>query len=188
MASWDTSWNERYQRGEHCQTSPHPLLERVARLRPAGRALDLACGLGRHALLLAAHGWRVTAVDSSVVALDLLHTKAKEQGLQVDTQLANLERHEFLISPDEYALIVTTCYLQRDLFPAIRAGVQPGGLFAGVIALEDDDPDVKPMNPAFLLEAGELRAQFADWELLHDLERKEKGRRALAELLTRRPL
>ena len=33
------------------------------------RALDLGCGNGRHAIWLAAHGWSVTAVDSSVRAL-----------------------------------------------------------------------------------------------------------------------
>jgi SAM-dependent methyltransferase len=37
---------------------------------PAGRALDLAAGEGRNAIWLARHGWQVTAVDFSSVALE----------------------------------------------------------------------------------------------------------------------
>lgn len=182
MASWD----ERYQRGEHAGMAPLQLIECAATLLPPGRALDLACGTGRHALLLAELGWQVTAVDRSPIALELLQTAAAARGVNVDTPQADLELGEFQILPAQYDLILVTCYLQRNLFPAIRTGVRVGGLFAGVIALIDDDPKLKPMNPAFLLAPGELRAQFIGWELLHDTERKENGRRALAELIARR--
>jgi hypothetical protein len=53
----------------------------------------------------------------------------------------------------------------------------------------DDDPGVKPMNPAFLLEPGELRAEFEGWELWRDFEGKREGserRRAMAEIVARR--
>jgi tellurite methyltransferase len=183
MASWD----ERYQRGEHGNAAPLSIIERAARCLPPGRALDVACGTGRHALLLAELGWHVTAVDSSRVALEQLQTAATERGLCVEARLADLERGEFVIAPGQYDLIVVTCYLQRDQFPALRAGVRVGGLFAGVIAVVDDDPLIMPMNPAFLLAPGELRATFADWELLHCAEVKEAGRRTLAELIARRP-
>jgi hypothetical protein len=136
---------------------------------------------------LAERGWRVTAVDAAPAALELLQTAARARGLStLDVRRADLAQGEFVITPDQYDLIVVTCYLQRELFPAIRAGVRVGGLFAGVIALTDEDPLIKPMNPAFLLAAGELRSFFADWELPHDVERKEPGRRALAELIARR--
>ena len=41
---------------------PAPVL-RLAGSGPAGRALDLGCGTGHHAVLLAEQGWQVTAVD-----------------------------------------------------------------------------------------------------------------------------
>lgn len=41
-----------------------------ARRLPPGRALDAGCGHGAEALWLAAHGWRVTAIDFSRAALD----------------------------------------------------------------------------------------------------------------------
>ncbi|MBL8171830.1 MAG: methyltransferase domain-containing protein [Acidobacteria bacterium] len=179
-------WDERYRQREHIQGEPHPLLVRLADELPPGRALDVACGAGRHALYLAERGWQVTAVDVSQVALELLQARARALGLHVDTRRADLERGEFLIEPDCYDLIVNCCYLQRDLFPAMRAGVRVGGVVLAVIALIDDDPQVKPMNPAFLLQPGELRAAFADWELSHYREHKQPGRRLLAELIARR--
>jgi SAM-dependent methyltransferase len=183
-----SNWDERYRGGEHTGEAPHPLVAEYAAKLPPGRALDVACGLGRHALHLAEHGWQVTAVDSSHVAIEMLRERARERGLNVDARLADLERDEFLIEPDSYDLIVVTCYLQRDLFPSIKAGLRIGGVALIVIALVDDDPAVKPMNPAFLLQPGELRKAFADWTTLRDVERKAAGRRAMAELVAQRPM
>lgn len=182
------NWDERYRRGEHGNDEPHPLVVRAASLSAPGRALDVACGTGRHALLLAECGWQVTAVDGSPVALELLQARAKERGVIVDSVVADLERGEFAIESQAYDLIVLTCYLQRNLFPALRAGVKPGGLIVAVIAMLDDDPHVKPMNPAFLLAPGELRAQFSDWDVVHEVESKRAGKRAMAEIIARRSL
>src|ERR1700687_4688742 len=46
-------------------------------LLPLGPALDLACGTGRHTLLLASRQQPVTAVDSSDVALEILARRAQ---------------------------------------------------------------------------------------------------------------
>lgn len=184
-----STWDERYRRGEHADNLPHPLVVRFAAQLPPGRALDVACGAGRHALHLAERGWQVTAVDASTVAIELLTRRAQELGVAVNAQVADLERGEFSISSDSYDLIVNCCYLQRDLFPAIKAGVRVGGLVLAVIAMADDDPNVKPMNPAFLLQPGELREVFHGWEWLHCSEGKppeSPTERAKAEILARR--
>lgn len=184
MADWD----ERYRRGEY-PTAPLPVVVKAASIFAPGRALDLACGAGRHALYLAERGWQVTAVDASRVGIDVLQRRAGERNLTVDAHIADLERGEFVIEPAAYDLLCVCCYLQRELFPAIRAGVRAGGAVAAAISLVDDSPDVKPMNPAFLLRPGELRAEFAGWKILHDFEGKRAGqeqRRALAELIARR--
>lgn len=184
-----TDWDERYRRGEHVNDDPHPLVKEFAAQTTPGRALDIACGAGRHSIFLAARGWQVTAVDSSSVAIELLRQRADERGVVVDARVADLERGEFTIKPNTYDLIINCCYLQRGLFPAIRNGVRTGGLLIAVVALVDDDPHIKPMNPAFLLQPGELEAIFAGWEWLHYFEGKRAGqepRRALAELVARR--
>jgi SAM-dependent methyltransferase len=155
-------------------------------LRP-GRALDIACGPGRHSLLLAERGWEVTAVDSSPVAIELLRSRAAGAGVAVDARAANLERHEFRIEERAYDLICDAFYLQRDLFPEIRAGLRSRGLFFGVIHTVDEN--APPMNPVFLLEPGELRSFFNGWEILHYAESApQRGhRRCAAEMVCRKP-
>ncbi len=75
----------------------------------------------------------------------------------VDARIADLERHEYRIEPASFDLICDFYYLQRDLFPEIREGVRPGGMFAGAIHL----------TGAFALNSGELRETFAGWKILY---------------------
>lgn len=181
-----TIWDERYERGEQANDEPHPLVVEFASKLEPGRALDVACGVGRHAIWLAERGWQITAVDNSRVAIEILRRRASEKGLVIDSRIADLERHEFILEPGSYDLIVVCKYLQRDLFPALRAGVRHGGVVIAVIPMVNDDPQIKPMSPAFLLNAGELRAEFEGWELLRDFEGKQTGgahRRATAEVV-----
>lgn len=186
MADWD----ERYKGRENIIKDPVPLLADFApRLRP-GRALDLASGTGRHAIYLAEQGWRVTAVDASSVGIELAKQTARARNVEVDWVVADLEQREFAIEHEAYDLIGVFYYLQRDLFPQIRAGVRRGGVFIATIQMVDDSPDVKPMNPSFLLKPGELRAEFSGWEVLRDYEgtSTEAGhRRRTAEIVVRRP-
>jgi SAM-dependent methyltransferase len=188
-----TDWDERYRDQEWLKEDPHPLIVNFASsIEPGlapGLALDLACGVGRHAVWLASRGWRVTAVDSSRVAIDILRRRADEMELSIDVCHADLERREFMIEPEAYDLIVDCKYLQRDLFPEIKRGVRVGGSVIAIIALADADPWIKPMNPDFTLKPGELSSEFRDWESIRNFEGKPAGderRRAMAELVARR--
>lgn len=183
-----TDWDKRYSSGVHTNDEPQPVVVEYASKLPHGRALDVACGVGRHAIWLAERGWQVTAVDNSRVAIEILRQRAYQKGLAIDSRIADLDRHDFIIEPATYDLILNCCYLQRDLFPAIKAGARVGGVVIAVIAMVDDDPRIKPMNPAFLLKPGELRAEFEGWELMRDFEGKRAGdaRRAMAEIIARR--
>jgi SAM-dependent methyltransferase len=181
MADWD----ERYSKGEHIIIEPMPFLVRIAGAIKPGRALDLACGPGRHAIFLAERGWQVTAVDASRVGIELLQRQASERGLQVDARVADLERGEFEIGAEAYDLIGVFYYLQRDLFQQIRAGVPSGGVVVAAIHMTDENPDAHTMNEDYLLQPGELRAQFRGWQIIHDYEGSstEGGhRRRTAEL------
>jgi tellurite methyltransferase len=184
-----TDWDGRYSRGEHIIKEPLPLVVRVVESLPSGRALDLACGPGRHALFLAERGWQVTAVDASRVAIELLEKSARERGLHVDARVADLDRHEFKIEPAAYDLIGVFYYLQRDLFPQIREGVRAGAVVVAAIHMVDESPEAHPMNEEYLLQPGELRAEFSGWEIIHDYEgpSTEGGHhRRTAELVARK--
>ncbi len=184
MADWD----DRYSRGEHIITEPLPLLVRVAEMLAPGRALDLACGPGRHAIFLAERGWKVTAVDGSRVGIELLKKNARDRGVEVDARVADLERNGFEIEREAFDLIGVFYFLQRDLFPQIRAGVAPGGVVIAAIHMVDDSPDAHPVNEDYLLQPGELRAEFRGWQIMYDYEgpSTEGGhRRRTAEIVAR---
>ena len=154
------NWDEHYSKLADLDLEPAPLLVEVAEMLPPGCALDLACGAGRNALYLAKLGWQVTAVDSSEVAIQRLRKAGPRPTL--DARVADLEKHEFAIEPCAYDLICDFFYLQRDLFPQIREGVRPGGVFTAAIHL------ITPgHNPAFALDSGDLRKQFAGWKILY---------------------
>ena len=172
-------WDAHYSDPAHISLEPAPLLVEAATLLPPGRALDLACGPGRNALYLARLGWQVTAVDYSSVAIAHLH----EQNPAIDARLADLERHQFAIAPAGFDLICDFYYLQRDLFPEIREGVRAGGIFTGAIHLiEPGRSQRNRMKP------GELREEFAAWEILHYAEPAEPERaRHSAAIIARRP-
>ena len=99
----------------------NPAAEFVATLSDTapGRALDLACGSGRHAAWLVDRGWDVTAVDIEV---------SRIPGARCVR--ADIERHEYAIEPDMWDLIVCWLYWQPDLLPEIARGVREGGIVA----------------------------------------------------------
>lgn len=63
-------WDARYLARRQWSDGPNALVAELVGDLPAGRAVDLAAGEGRHALWLAARGWDVTAVDFSAVGLE----------------------------------------------------------------------------------------------------------------------
>lgn len=159
------------------------------RSRKPGLALELACGAGRNALYLAEQGWRVSAVDVSRVAIGILNKRSLASGVKIDARVIDLEADTFLIARNSYDLICDFYFLDRNLFPAIRRGIRPGGLFVGSIHLHDDSPGLKPMNPAYLLGDGELRRYFRGWEILHYSEGKPEDRdhdRRSADIIVRK--
>jgi tellurite methyltransferase len=170
-------WDSYYADPAQLDFTPAPLLVELADLLPPGRALDLACGAGRNAIYLATLGWRVTAVDASPQAISLLRKKAPT----VDARVADLEAGAFTIEPGAHDLICDFFYLQRDLFPAIRNGIRPGGVFAGAIHLAAPEPRRFTLNP------GELRDEFAGWKILFYSESPEPAaNRPSARIIARR--
>lgn len=137
---------------------PHAALEQpsawVARFAPLiarGEALDLACGGGRHARLLAALGHQVLAVDRDAAAL------ARAKGEAIRTLQIDLEDGApWPFEADRFAGIVVTNYLHRPLFPGILSSLAPGGVLIYETFAQGNEHFGKPSNPHFLLAPGEL--------------------------------
>jgi SAM-dependent methyltransferase len=175
------NWEEHYAVAGNLDFVPAPLLMEVAGMLSPGCALDLACGAGRNAFYLASLGWDVVAVDSSSSAIRILRERAGKEQLLIRACIADLETHAFPIEPAGFDLICDFFYLQRDLFPHIREGVRPGGMFVAEIHLRDAKAH------RFVLEKGELRAEFSDWKILHYSEAARPGHgRTTAQIVARR--
>jgi len=157
------TWDERYANGKYSSAAPHKLLIELAGKIKAGKALDLACGTGRHALFLAEKGWRVTAVDNSAVGIEIAKQRAKEKGLTIDFRLADLEKGEFQIEENAYDLICDFYYLQRGLFEEMKKGLNLGGIIISTIHIYGEGEK----TGRFLLREGELKDFFGDAEILH---------------------
>src|SRR5215216_4902221 len=127
------TWDERYAHGKYSSAKPHKLLIDLAEKLKAGKALDLACGTGRHAIFLAEKGWRVTAVDNSAVGIEIAKQRANEKAVEIDFRVADLEKGEFQIEENAYDLICDFYYLERALFAEMKNGVKSGGILISTI-------------------------------------------------------
>ena len=119
-------WNARYAAGEYvARIHPSPLLTAWADRLPRGRALDVACGRGRNAIHLAAHGYAVDAMDISGVALAGARERAEAAGVAVNWIETDLDRPD--IARDAYDVIVVARFLYRPLIPRLVDALRPGG-------------------------------------------------------------
>jgi tellurite methyltransferase len=98
----------------------------------SGRALDVAGGNGRNAVVLAERGMDVTVVDVSDLALEIARGAAGARRISLTLVNADLESGDVPAGP--WNLIVCFHYLQRDLFPKMIDVLAPGGLLACAIA------------------------------------------------------
>lgn len=124
---------------------------RFARHIGPGEVLDLACGSGRHARLLAGRGHPVLALDRDPAALAL----AQAPGVQ--TMAFDLEQGApWPFAPRRFAGIVVTHYLHRPILPALFDSLGDGGVLIYETFAEGNAQFGKPSRPDFLLRPGEL--------------------------------
>jgi SAM-dependent methyltransferase len=144
-------------------TNPSGWVQRHAPSIPDGEVLDLACGNGRHARLLASLGHPVLALDRDPVALQ------QAAGPGIVTLQADVERRtDSAIWPFEkerFAGIVVTNYLHRPLMSDLLASLAPDGVLIYETFALGNAQFGKPSNPDFLLQPAEL----LDWAIRHRL-------------------
>src|ERR1700688_1077520 len=96
-------WDSKYEQGLPSLTEPDPFFisayERfvtpsLPKPSVARVALDLAGGLGRHALWLASRSWQVTVVDVSDVAIGKLRQAALELNVKLELLVGDARSEE----------------------------------------------------------------------------------------------
>jgi SAM-dependent methyltransferase len=158
------------------------LLSNIDLIPRAGRALDVACGRGRHALLLAERGLAVVAVDRDEAAIEGLRTEAARRLLPLAARVVDLEatQADLGLGEEAYDVVVVFHYLHRPLFPALLRALAPGALLIYETFTVDQARLGKPTNPDFLLQHGELRQRLGSLTIVRERDGVFEGRHVAA--------
>lgn len=130
--AWDKRWATPEGRADWLAPEPF-ILDRLERLGgPGDTALDLGCGVGRHAIALARAGFRVDALDGSPAGLDHGASTAREAGLTIGWHLGGMLALPF---PDQsYEVVISWNVIyhgtgdeMRQTMVEIARVLKPGG-------------------------------------------------------------
>jgi tellurite methyltransferase len=195
--AWDKKWATEEGRADWLDPEPDVIaLLTELKARGARTALDLGCGVGRHALFLAEHGLAVEAIDGSAAGLKVAHEIAEARGLSLGLQQATADALPFDDGTFDFVLSWNVIYhgtlgdVGRRLAEIWRV-LKPGGLYQGTMLPISNinygrgrtvAPDTFVVDggderghPHCYCDAATLVALFADFELLsvkQQLQRK----------------
>ena len=170
-----TKWNERYRCATGEARAARVLAENLHLLPAGGRALDLACGLGGNAILLAQQGLEVVAWDIAEVAIASLQELAHAQQVAVQAEVRDVEANP--PEPESFDVIVVSYFLERNIIPALIQALRPGGLIFYQTFTRQHVSGRGPQNPAYRLSNQELLRLFSILDVL--VYREEGGAGAL---------
>jgi SAM-dependent methyltransferase len=177
-AQWDTCYSD----SGRAKWSGRPngrLVAEVAGLTP-GRALDVGCGEGADAIWLAMHGWTVTAIDISAVAIGRAQGAARSAGTAIEWISGDVLTTSF---PGRSFDFVSLQYpgLPKVARRAVRAlldSVRPGGVLLAVYHDLDDEHrehmKSRGFDPANYFGADDLVELFGDDFTIEDHSVQER--------------
>jgi ubiquinone/menaquinone biosynthesis C-methylase UbiE len=92
-------WEDLHQNPRYQPKYPHETVVRWAftKLNPGTgqKVLDVGCGTGRHAFMMASEGFEITATDISRSGISFTQNLAQKKGLTVDTRVAEIDKLDF---------------------------------------------------------------------------------------------
>ena len=120
-----------------------PFLDRVARERPGGKALDLGCGTGVVTVALARRGLDVVGVDHSPEMLDVARRKLDRAGLDAVLETGDVRALRFDDGEFDCVTVQGLLHHLQELDPCLREldrVLQPGGAFFISEPCRDETP------------------------------------------------
>ena len=158
-----SKWNRRHAEAETQGNVAQVLLRNLHLLPASGKALDLACGRGANALLLAKSGLETHAWDFSDIAIERLMATAQEEGANVMAQTRDV-----VAAPpeaDSFDVILVSFFLERTLVPHLIRALRPGGRIFYQTFVKDVYLDRGPGNSAWRLDRNELLHLFQELQI-----------------------
>ena len=150
-----------------------------------GAALDLAGGIGRHALWLAKRDWQVTVVDISEVAIRKLGQKAQQ--LDLTLNLLALDAREYTFEHACFDLIVMFYHFDRDICPQVLSTLKPGGFVICKSSVCWDSYEETALGNLRPLEKSEILSLLPELSVLHHEERPVRDR-GVVEYIGKKPV
>lgn len=125
MSDARDKWDAKYRAGSHLEGDPVPLLAEALAYAHPGRALDLACGRGRHAIALARlGGYAVDAIDISPVGL----ASARERAGDLAIRWTEADLLETPLETAAYQVVVWVHFTDEGLVRRVLEALAPGGV------------------------------------------------------------
>ena len=196
IEAWDKKWGTDEGRADWLEPEPDVIaLLPELKARGTRTALDLGCGVGRHALLLAEHGLAVEAIDGSAAGLKVARETAQARGIALGLRQGNADALPFDNGSFDFVLSWNVIHhgtlgdVGRRLAEIWRV-MKPGALYQGtMLPIRNINygrgRNVAPGtfvvdgaergHPHFYCDAATLVALFAGFELLslkQQLQRK----------------
>ncbi len=118
-------------------------VERILGLRPGMRVLDLACGHGRHTLLLAGRGYQAVGLDFSGPFLAHARAQARQAGLPVHWVRGDMRALPWVEAFDAVLCLFTSLgYFEKEednlrVVQEVARALRPGGFFLLDLAHRD---------------------------------------------------
>ena len=158
-------WDERY-RNANTVGQPCGVVSHYQHLLPTqGKALDLACGLGGNALLLAQCGLDTHAWDISPVGIHTLAEQALHSGLFIQADVRDISTQP--PEAESFDVIVVSYFLERSIFPALIKALKPNGLIFYQTFTQKHYSDNGPGNPDYRLQSNELVELLNGLQVIH---------------------
>ncbi len=169
-------WDERYSTDTYLfGTEPNDFLREHHATLPVGQTLSIGEGEGRNAVFLAALGHRVTALDSSAVALEKARKLAEQKQVHIVTLHADLDTYRFEANRWD-AIVSIFCHLpasmRKRVHQQVVTALRPGGVFileaytSAQLQYATGGPPVKEM----LMDLKSLQRELKGLELIHAVE------------------
>jgi tellurite methyltransferase len=197
---WQERWASEVGRADWVKPEPDVISVATGLLgqeRPA--ALDLGCGVGRHALYLATQGFVVSAYDASTSGIAVTRAEAERRGLAIDLAVGPMATLPYKTGQFDYVLAWNVIYhgdtdIVRQCIAEIRRVLRPGGIYQGTMlskrhqrygqgreiapntfVLDKSGDNSDKAHPHFYCNAAEIVDLFRGFDLVSLSDRVQDG-------------